>query len=144
VLLKGKNAVITGCLKSIGRATMELFAKNGANIWACCQYQDIHFDDCMDNLKRMYDVRIRPLFFDLMEYEQIKAGVKTIMSTKEPVDVLVNVAGMTQDALFHMISMEQMKHVFEVNFFSQRLLTQYITRLMLRHKSGSVINISSI
>jgi 3-oxoacyl-[acyl-carrier protein] reductase len=144
MLLKGKNAVITGCLKGIGRATMELFAKNGANIWACCQFQDTDFNKCIDNLKKMYDVRITPLFFDLMEYEQIKTAVKRIMSTKEPVDVLVNVAGMTQDALFHMISMEQMKRVFEVNFFSQILLTQYITRLMLRHKSGSVINISSI
>jgi 3-oxoacyl-[acyl-carrier protein] reductase len=144
MLLKGKNAVITGCLKGIGRATMELFAKNGANIWACCQFQDTDFEECIDNLKKMYDVRITPLFFDLMEYEQIKAAVKTIMSTKERVDVLVNVAGMTRDALFHMVSMEEMKHVFEVNFFSQILLTQYITRLMLRHKSGSVINISSI
>jgi 3-oxoacyl-[acyl-carrier protein] reductase len=144
VLLKGKNAVITGCLKGIGRATMELFAKNGANIWACCQYQDAQFDGCIDNLQENYGVRISPLFFDLTEYEQIKNAVKKIIAAKEPVDVLVNIAGMTQDALFHMVSMEQMKRVFEVNFFSQMLLTQYITRLMLRQKSGSVINISSI
>lgn len=144
MLLKGKNAVVTGCLKGIGRATMELFAKNGANIWACCQYQDPLFDESIANLQQEYNVRITPLVFDLTDYEQIKVAAKTIMSSKEPVDVLVNIAGMTHDALFHMISIEQMKRVFDVNFFSQMLLTQYVTKLMLRQKSGSVINISSI
>jgi 3-oxoacyl-[acyl-carrier protein] reductase len=43
-----------------------------------------------------------------------------------------------------MTTMEQMKKVFEVNFFSQMLLTQYITKIMMRNKAGSVINISSI
>ena len=144
MLLRGKNVVVTGCLKGIGRATMELLVKNGANIWACCQFQDIQFDESIDRLQQEYDVWITPVYFDLTDYDQIKAAVKTIMSAKQPVDVLVNIAGMTQDALFHMISMEQMKRVFEVNFFSQILLTQYITKLMIRKKSGSVINISSI
>ncbi len=144
MLLKGKNAVVTGCLKGIGRATMELFAKNGENIWACYQFQDIQFNECIDSLQQEYDVWITPVYFDLTDYDQINAAVKTIMSAKQPVNVLVNIAGMTQDALFHMISMEQMKRVFEVNFFSQMLFTQYITKLMLRKKSGSVINISSI
>ncbi len=144
MLLKGKHVVVTGCLKGIGRATMELFAKNGANIWACCQFQDTKFEECINSLQQKYDVWITPVYFDLTDYNQIKASVKTIMSAKQPVDVLVNIAGMTQDALFHMTSMEQMKRVFEVNFFSQMLFTQYITKLMLRKKSGSVINISSI
>jgi 3-oxoacyl-[acyl-carrier protein] reductase len=51
---------------------------------------------------------------------------------------------MTQDAFFHMIPMEQMKKVFEVNYFAPMLFTQYITKVMLRHKKGSVINITSI
>ncbi len=144
MLLKEKNAVITGCLKGIGKAAVELFAKNGANIWACCQFQDPEFDQYIEELQKKYSVSIKPIFFDLTDSEQIKQGVKIIISAKKPVDVLVNVAGMTQDALFHMISMDQIKRVFEVNFFSQMLLTQYITKLMLRQKSGSVINIASI
>lgn len=144
MLLKGKNIVVTGCLKGIGRATMKLLVKNGANIWACCQFQDTQFDECIDSLRQKYDVWITPVYFDLTDYDQIKTAVKIIMVAKQPVDVLVNIAGMTQDALFHMISMDQMKRVFEINFFSQMLFTQYITKLMLRKKSGSVINISSI
>jgi len=144
MLLKGKNVVVTGCLKGIGRATMELLVKSGANVWACCQFQDTQFEECIDSLQQKYNVWIMPLYFDLTDYSQMKASVKTIMSSKQPVDVLVNIAGMTQDALFHMVSMEQIKHVFEVNFFSQMLFTQYVTKLMLRKRSGSVINISSI
>lgn len=144
MLLKGKNAVITGCLKGIGNATMELFARNGANIWACGQYEDEEFSRQVEALAAENNVWVRPLYFDLLDPDQIKNAARTIRESKESVDVLVNIAGMTHDALFHMTSMEQMKKVFEVNFFSQMLLTQHITKYMLRQKSGSVINISSI
>ena len=73
----------------------------------------------------------------------MKEAVKTIQSAKISVDVLVNNAGITYNALFQMTSIEKMREVFEVNFFSQVALTQYIVRLMVRQKSGSVINVSS-
>lgn len=143
-LLAGKNAVVTGCLKGIGRATLDMFALNGANVWACCQYEDAEFVLHIQELECKYGAEIIPVYFDLCDSNSIKAAIKTISSAKKPVDILVNIAGMTQDALFHMVAMEQIKKVFEVNFFSQMLLTQYITKLMLRNKKGSVINIASI
>jgi 3-oxoacyl-[acyl-carrier protein] reductase len=143
-LLKGKTAVITGCLKGIGKAALDLFAVNGADLFACCQFETEDFKEHLDNLAKDHGVTIIPVYFDLSNPEQIKAAVKHIQSSKKSVDILVNIAGMTQDALFHMITMDQMKKVFEVNFFAQMFLTQYITKLMLRNKKGSVINISSI
>ena len=50
MLLKGKNAVITGCLRGIGRATMDVFAQNGANIWACCQMPNAEFASHINEL----------------------------------------------------------------------------------------------
>jgi 3-oxoacyl-[acyl-carrier protein] reductase len=144
MLLEGKNAVITGCLKGIGRSTLDIFAQNGANIWACCQYKDTEFEAHTQKLAADNNVWITPVYFDFLDQEQIKNAVHSIKESKQHIDVLVNIAGMTHDALFHMTTMEQMKKVFEVNFFSQMLLTQYITKSMLRQKSGSVINISSI
>jgi 3-oxoacyl-[acyl-carrier protein] reductase len=144
MLLKGKNAVVTGCLKGIGLATLDLFARNGANVWACCQYESPEFSGHIKELATANNVWITPLYFDLLDPEQIKTAAHSIRESKQPVDVLVNIAGMTHDALFHMTTMDQMKKVFEVNFFSQMLLTQYITKNMMRHKSGSVISISSI
>lgn len=144
MLLKGKNAVITGCLKGIGRATMDVFAQNGSNIWACCQMPTAEFESHVKELAEANGVLIVPVYFDLSNYEQIKAGVRQIIADKRPVDVLVNIAGITHNALFHMTTMEKMKEVFEIDFFSQMLITQQLTRLMVRQKSGSVINIVSV
>jgi 3-oxoacyl-[acyl-carrier protein] reductase len=144
MLLNGKNSVITGCLQGIGRSTLETFAKNGSNIWACALAYNADFEDFCHKLEEENDVWIKPVYFDLINQEQIKAALKQIASDKLPVHVLVNIAGMTKDALFHMIPMDQMKLIFEVNFFSQIFLTQFITKLMVRQKYGSVINISSI
>jgi 3-oxoacyl-[acyl-carrier protein] reductase len=85
-----------------------------------------------------------PLYFDLLDDGAVKQAAVAIQKTGMPVDALVNVAGMNKDALFHMVTMEQLRLTFQINFFSQVTFTQYITRIMLRHKKGSVINISSI
>jgi len=144
MLLRGKNAVITGCLKGIGRTTMDVFAHNGANIWACCQMPTGEFESHIKELAQANGISITPVYFDLSDYEQIKAGMKIITVGKQPVDVLVNIAGIAYNALFHMTTIEKMKEVFEIDFFSQMLITQHLTRLMARQKSGSVINIVSV
>jgi len=144
MLLTGKNAVITGCLRGIGKKTLETFAEQGANVWACAQHADEEFEKYCAELALRTGTWIKPIYFDFTNTDDIKAGLKAIVSDKQPVDVLVNVAGFTKDAIFHMTSMEQLKLIFEVNYFSQILITQYITKLMMRQKRGSVINIASI
>jgi len=143
VLLKGKAAVVTGCNRGIGKAILEVFARNGANIWACVRRSDDRFADYVTKLESETGVTISPVYFDLADGEQMRAGVKTIMSAKQPVDVLVNNAGIIYTSLFQMTPVDKMKEVFEINFFSQMVLTQYITRIMTRQKSGSIINLSS-
>lgn len=144
MLLIGKNAVITGCLQGIGKATLEKFANNGSNVWACALAPNDEFEIFCQNLAKKNNVWIKPIYFDLLDQEQIKEGLKKIASDKLPIHALVNIAGMTQDAILHMIPMSQMKLIFEVNFFSQIYITQFVTKLMVRQKFGSVINISSI
>ncbi|MEI7180945.1 SDR family NAD(P)-dependent oxidoreductase [Pectobacterium carotovorum] len=144
MLLAGKNAVITGCLQGIGKATLEAFAREGANIFACCQAEDPIFIQDITELSEKYFVDIVPVYFDLLDDEAIKQGAVLIQKSKKPIDILVNVAGVTQDAFFPMITQEQMKKTFAINFFSQMYFTQFITKLMLRNKKGSIVNISSI
>ena len=144
MLLSNKNAVITGCLRGIGKKTLEIFAEEGANVWACAQHSDKEFEGFCASLAQRTGTWIKPVYFDFTDTDAVKAGLKTIMLDKQPVDILVNVAGFTKDAIFHMTSMEQLRLIFEVNYFSQILITQYITKLMLRHKSGAVVNIASI
>jgi 3-oxoacyl-[acyl-carrier protein] reductase len=144
MLLQGKTAFITGCLRGIGFDAMQLFAREGANIWACCQQEDSAFEAAVKQLASETGVAITPLYFDLANSEQIKTAMKQVVASKQKIDILLNIAGMAQDSLFHMTTMDSIRHVFEINFFSQMLITQYITKLMARYKSGSVIMVSSI
>lgn len=143
MLLKGKTAVVTGCNRGIGKAILEVFARNGANLWACVRQPDERFTDYITDLSQETGVTISPVYFDLADVEQVKAGARSIMLAKQPIDVLVNNAGIIATALFQMMPMDKMKEVFDINFFSQILLTQNISRIMTRRKSGSIINISS-
>lgn len=143
MLLGNKNAVITGCNRGIGKAIMTIFAENGANIWACVRKPSDEFEAYIKELSARCDNEIWPVYFDLKDNEQIKSAAKTIMSAKKPVDVLVNNAGITYNALFQMSTVDKMKEVFDINFFSQMIFTQFMVKLMLRKKSGSVINIAS-
>lgn len=143
-MLKGKNAIITGALQGIGKQTVELFAANGANVWACAQTHNQEFEAFCSDLANQYDVWVKPIYFDLTNSEEVKAAVRSIQAEKLSVDVLVNVAGIAKDALFNMVSMETMKLVFEINFFSQIFLSQFVTKLMLKNGRGSIIFVSSI
>ncbi len=144
-MLSGKNIVITGTLQGIGRATLEFFASNGANVWACAMHPDDEFEVFCKKLADKNSVWVKPLYFNLLDCEEMRAAVKSIQSDKVPVDALINIAGMAKDAIFHMVSMETMKLVFDVNFFSQIQFSQYITKLMLRNtNSSSVVFVSSI
>lgn len=144
MLLVGKNAVITGCLQGIGKAVLETFAREGADIFACCQEENSEFNQYASELSLQYGVEIIPVYFDLLDEGAIKKGAGFIQKSKKKIDILVNVAGVTLDAFFYMVTMEQIKKTFTINFFSHIYFTQYITKLMLRNKKGSVINISSI
>ncbi len=143
MLLKDKVAVVTGCNRGIGKEIVRVFAENGANIWACVRKENQSFTKYVHNLEQKHSVNINPVCFELNDEEQIKASVKTIKNSKQPVNILVNNAGIIFTALFQMTSMEKLKEMFEINYFSQMLLTQYISRMMMRQKSGSIINISS-
>ena len=144
-MLSCKNVVITGALQGIGKATIEYFASNGANVWACALKPTHEFEAFCKELEEKYSVWIKPVYFDLTNSDEMKAAAKAIQTTKDSVDALINIAGITKDAIFHMVSMDTMKLVFEVNFFSQIQFSQYITKLMLRNPNpSSVVFVSSI
>ena len=144
MILKNKNAIITGCIQGIGNATLEEFAKNGANIWACALEYNEDFEAYCQKLSDENNIWVKPVYFNLLNQDEIKVGLKKIASDKLPIDILINIAGMTKDAITHMVTIDQMKLIFEINFFSQIYLTQFITKLMIRQGYGSVVNTSSI
>ena len=145
LLLKNKNAVITGTLRGIGRSTVEVFAKQGANIWACVREHNAVFDTDMKKLANKCGVQIWPLYFDVTNELQLKEAVQMIHKQKITVDVLVNNAGIAdENTIFQMTSLNKIRHVLDVNFFAPTVLTQYISRFMIKQNSGCIINIASI
>lgn len=143
MLLKDKNVIITGTNRGIGRAMLGEFAKNGAGIWAHARVETPEFINDLSSLSDKYGVEIRPLCFELTDYDAMKDAVKKIRETKLTVDGLVNNAGVTYNSLFMMSSVQELRNQMEVNFISQFIFTQYIVKLMTRNKKGSIVNIAS-
>jgi len=145
IMLKGKTAVITGCLKGIGYQTVETFASQGADIFACAQYHTEEYEVSLSELSKKYGVEIIPVYFDLLVDEQIKQAVMSIRKYKKPINILVNIAGYTKDSLFQMTRAEEIEKIMKINFVSQMVFSQYIVKLMINGKcGGSIVNISSI
>lgn len=144
-MLTGKNAVVTGARRGIGRATVETFASFGANVWACARKPDDAFEEDMRRLSEKFSVSIWPLYFDVTDEAQVKQAVQAIRKQRVNIDALVNTAGVAEDSTsFQMTSIDKMKRVFDTNFFAVTLLTQYVSRLMARQGGGSIVNISSV
>lgn len=143
--LQGKNAIVTGARTGIGRACVELFAREGANIWAVVHREDKEWLAAMQALAEETGRWIRPLYIDLNDEEQIKLGIQSIIREKQSIDVLVNAAGIVSpNRLIQMTSMHTMHEVMQVNFFAAVQVAQLVSRVMCRQKSGSIINIASI
>lgn len=142
-ILEGKTVIVTGTAKGMGKQMVETFAQNGANIFAHARTESDDHKEFCESLSETEKVQIMPLYFDLRDTDAIKNAVREIRATKLPIDGLVNNAGVTYNALFQMTDMEELRNQFEVNFFAPFLFTQYILKLMVRSKRGSIVNISS-
>ena len=143
-LLRNKVSLITGSNRGIGKTITELFAKNGSDIIACARKETPDFSNFLEYLSHEYQVKVKALYFDLTNEEQTKTALKEVVSAGNRIDVLVNNAGVAHGNLFHMTSINKIREVFEINFFSQLLITQIVSKLMIRQQSGSIVNLSSI
>lgn len=142
--LNGKNVIITGTVRGIGRIILELFVENGANVWACGRTKNEEFEKDMKELSEKNNVWIEPVYFDLSDEDGIKNGLQLIIKEKKQIDVLVNNAGMAYGGLFTMTSVAKLKEVFQINYFAQIQIMQLVLRAMMRQKSGSIVNMASI
>ncbi len=142
--LEGKNVLLTGARRGIGHVILELFASNGANIWACARTPDDDFEKDIKALAEKNGVWIEPVYFDLSDEESVKTGIQQIIKEKKPVDVLINNAGVAFGALSTMTPITKLKEVFQINYFAQIQIMQLVLRVMMKQKSGTIINMASI
>lgn len=142
--LRGKNAIITGSNRGIGLATVMRFAQEGCNVWACARKQDDAFEREMQTLSDQYNVWIKPIYFELSNETELKEGIKSIIAEKQPIDILVNNAGIAYGNLMTMTPISKLKEVFEINYFAQIEIMQLVVRVMMKQKSGCIINMASV
>ena len=142
-LLENKNIIVTGTARGMGKAMLNVFAENGANILAFARKETEEHKKYCEELSERFNVKIMPYYFDLTDLIRIKDVVQNLMKDKIKIDGLVNNAGITYNALFQMTSIDELRNQFEVNFFAPYVLTQYISKLMVRSGGGSIVSISS-
>jgi len=142
-LLEGKNILITGSNRGIGKATVEFCAKQGANIWAHARSASDDFAQFCQHVAEQHQVTITPLYFDLRDKDQMLVAVKLIKASPFPINGLINNAGITYNAIFQMTNEHNIEQNLQVNFVSHYLMTQYIIKLMSRHGGGSIVSIAS-
>jgi 3-oxoacyl-[acyl-carrier protein] reductase len=142
-LLQGKITIVTGSNRGIGNNILARFAAEGAEIWAHARRFNEAHEAHTRALSEKFDVSVTPVYFDFEDREEMKGAVKKIRSSGKPIDVLVNNAGVTHNALFEMTKETDLRRVMEINFFAPYFFTQYAVRLMNKN-GGSIVNISSV
>ena len=143
-MLSGKTAFITGTNRGLGRAFVDEFAKNGADVVAHARRETPEFLSFCADVASRYGVSVRPVFFDMTDTSKMKETVRGLVSAKVPVHILVNNAGVAHSGLFQMTSIDRIKEVFEVNLFSNMALTQQLLRYIVKCGGGAIVNVASV
>jgi len=142
-LLEGKVAIITGAARGIGRAVALNFARNGADI----AFTDMSIDDNAKSLESecaALGVKCKGYASDASKFQQSQELIEQIIKDFGKVDILINNAGITRDTLLMRMTEEQWDLVLTVNLKSAFNLTKAVIGPMMKQKSGSIVNMSSI
>ena len=142
MLLDNKVALITGGGRGIGREIALTFARNGADIVIC----DLNAED-IDETNRQVESHQRKalaITCDISCLSEVEQAVKKALDKFKKIDILINNAGITKDNLLLRMTESDWDKVIAVNLKGTFNCTKVISRLMLKQKSGKIVNIASI
>ena len=133
-----KNVLLTGATGGIGEAICNKLSKN-YNLVVVSRNQEK-----LKNFMKDNQSIIKRITCDLKDSEQIIKMIEELISVNLNIDVLVNNAGVTDDSLFIRMNYEKWQNVIRTNLDSNFLLSNSISKLMIKKKWGRIINITSI
>lgn len=142
-LLEGKTAIVTGAARGIGKEIALRFAKEGANI----AFTDLVIDE---NGKKTEEeiaalgVKVKGYASNAADFSQTEEIVKEIHKDFGSIDILVNNAGITKDGLMMRMTEAQWDAVIAVNLKSAFNFIHAVLPIMIRQRSGSIINMASV
>jgi len=140
--LEGKVALITGGARGIGKEIAMVFAKEGANIAIC----DVNLEEAEKTAKEIQDLGRESLAFkaDVTDFNQVQAMVDKILDKLSKIDILINNAGITKDNLLLRMSEEEWDKVIAVNLKGTFICIKLVSKVMLKQRSGKIVNLASI
>ena len=142
-LLENKTAIITGATRGIGRGVAVKFAKQGANV-AFTYSSSVDAANALEIELNALGIKAKGYQSNAAEFETAQELAKEVLKEFGSIDVLVNNAGITKDNLLMRISEDDFDKVIEVNLKSVFNLTKAVIRPMMKQRSGSIINMSSV
>ena len=142
-MLKGKAAIITGGVRGIGKAIAREFCENGADVLLCYRSNDEQARKTAEELAG-FGTRIELLKGDVADPETAKAAVAKAKECFGRVDILVNNAGITRDKLLMRMSDTDFTDVISANLNGSFYFLSAAAKVMIKQKSGRIINLSSV
>ena len=142
-LLEGKVALITGAARGIGKALALRFAEEGADI----AITDLVYNEAMEETVGQiaaFGTRVKGYASDASNFAGTEVVVQEIVKDFGRIDVLVNNAGITKDGLMMRMTEAQWDAVIAVNLKSAFNFIHAVTPIMMRQRSGSIINMASV
>ncbi|BAG83758.1 MAG: 3-oxoacyl-[acyl-carrier-protein] reductase [Candidatus Azobacteroides pseudotrichonymphae] len=142
-LLEGKTAIVTGAARGIGKSIATGFAMEGCNI----AFTDLIIDENVETtVKEIQDlgVRVKGYASDASNFGDTHKIMNAIVEDFNHIDILVNNAGITRDSLMMRMTEQQWDLVLKINLKSAFNFINALAPIMIKQKSGSIINISSV
>ncbi|GHV96411.1 3-oxoacyl-ACP reductase [Spirochaetia bacterium] len=140
MVLNGKKALITGASRGIGRAITDRFLAAGAEVWGLGTKEP---EDLKDRMEKA-NGKLHWISADLGQTGEVEAVIENALKESGGFDILVNNAGITKDNLSFRMSLEDWQKVLDVNLTAAFLIARTVGRDMIRKRSGSIINMSSV
>jgi 3-oxoacyl-[acyl-carrier protein] reductase len=142
-LLENKVCLVTGAAKGIGKSIVERFAADGAIVYA----NDLPTNDMKEwseQLATQHKTEVVPLYFDVCDFDAVREAIICIKKEQGHIDVLVNNAGIVTYEILQLVDPNKLRRMFDVNVVATIHLMQLVSKLMIRQKTGSIINMASI
>jgi 3-oxoacyl-[acyl-carrier protein] reductase len=142
-LLVNKTAIITGATRGIGRGIAVEFANQGANV-AFTYSSSVDAANALETELNSLGIKAKGYQSNAAEFDTAQELAKEILKEFGSIDILVNNAGITKDNLLMRISEDDFDKVIDVNLKSVFNMTKAVIRPMMKQRSGSIINMSSV
>ena len=142
-IVENKVVLVTGASRGIGKAIATLFAESGAQV-AFTYLSSVEKGQTLEKELSAHGIKAKGYRSDASNYQESEDLVNAVVEDFGAIDILINNAGITRDGLLMRMSEEQWDEVMRVNLKSVFNLTKAATKPMMKARSGSIINLTSI